>query len=146
MRQRIRVAILATVLAAPVALAQDEGASADILGSWTFEASPTYDSCFLHGEATLRPGPSADVFLCELVANDVCPNIWSYRAEQTCTATRKGDRLTISSQIESVDPQTDRYLPDNFVLRIVNDSLMVGELRSAVDAPAEFRRTAGPIT
>jgi hypothetical protein len=45
-----------------------------------------------------------------------------------------------------VEPPTGNYLPDNFVLTIIDGSLMVGELRSAIDAPAEFRRQNGPIS
>jgi hypothetical protein len=148
-----RAALLALapslLLGAAGATAQDTpraGEIADILGYWVFEAAPTYPGCHLYGEVNIAPGPTPDSFQCSMIANDVCPDIWRYRAEQVCTATRKRDRLVITSTIESVEPSTGNYLPDNFLLTIVDGSRMVGELRSAIDAPAEFRRGEAPIS
>ena len=141
-----KAALLAAVLCASGAAAQEAGESANILGTWGFDASPTYPTCGLHGEVTIRQGATPETYDCVMIANDVCPDIWEYRAEQTCSATRKGDQLVIASRIERVEPPTGNYLPDNFVLTIIDGSLMVGELRSAIDAPAEFRRQNGPIS
>lgn len=144
----MRVAALAAsaaLLAAPAGFAQENAGSADILGAWGFDASPTYPGCYLSGEAVITRGESDGAYACRIVANDICPDVWSYRAEETCTATRKGDQLTIESRLDSVEPETDRYLPDNFVRKIVNGSLMVGELRSAMTTSARFVRQDGPI-
>jgi hypothetical protein len=145
--------IWATAAAAAVvfmtsgALAQDARVSSDdLLGAWSFEAAPTYDGCSLTGEVFIRRGVTPDTFLCEMTAQDVCPNVWSYRAKENCTATRNGDKLTIESRLVTVDPSTDRYLPDDFDLLIIDGSNMVGELRSAMIATARFFRSVGPIS
>ncbi len=143
---RATFAAAAALAFAGAALAQDD-LRPDILGSWAFEAAVVHDeSCTFTGEVLIRRGVSPDHFLCEMVANDVCPGNWAFRAEQTCTATRSGDQLSIQSRIVTLDPPSGNYLPDNFELRIVDGSLMLGELRSAMTASARFYRTMGPIS
>jgi hypothetical protein len=141
-----KAALLAAALSASGAAAQETGEAANILGSWAFEAAPTYPTCSLFGEVTIEQGATPERYDCVMVANDVCPDVWAFRAEQVCSATRKGDQLTIVSRIERIDPPTDRYLPDNFTLTIIDGALMLGDLRSAIDAPARFVRQNGPIS
>jgi hypothetical protein len=144
---RATFAAAAALVLAGAALAQDDASRPDILGSWAFEAAVVHDeSCTFAGEVFIRRGVSPDHYLCEMVANDVCPGNWAFRAEQTCTATRSGDQLSIQSRITKLEPSSGNYLPDNFELQIVDGSLMVGELRSAMIASARFYRTVGPIS
>lgn len=140
------LAAAAVFAIAPAAVADDVGASADITGAWSFVSDPTYAGCSLRGEVFIRPSDDPDTFTCEMVANDVCPDVWTYRAEQSCVATRDGDALVIQSRIETVEPATDRYLPDNFVLRIIDGSYMTGKLHSAMTTRADFYRQDGPIS
>jgi hypothetical protein len=143
---RATLASAAALAVAGAALAQSE-AQTEIVGSWAFEAAVVHDeSCTFTGEVVIRRGVGPDHYLCEMVANDVCPGAWSFRAEQTCFATRDGDQLSIQSRITKLDPPSGNYLPDNFELEIVDGSLMVGELRSAMIASARFYRTIGPIS
>jgi hypothetical protein len=87
-----------------------------------------------------------NAYQCSVVARDVCPGVWDHRAEQTCVARRKGDQLVIDSVLDSVEPPTDTYLPDDFSLTIIDDANMVGELRSAYDTRARLYRRDGPIS
>lgn len=143
---RATTAAATALLFASVALAQDDS-RADILGAWSFEAAIVHDeSCSFTGEVFIRRGASPDHYLCEMVAHDVCPGSWAFRAEQSCTAMRSGDQLTIKSRITNLEPPAGNYLPDDFQLRIVDGSLMLGELRSAMVASARFTRAPGPIS
>lgn len=147
MRLFVFLLAAAAVASAGPALAQDEPASdeADIVGFWSFSAE-TYEQCSFRGEAMISAGPSDELYLCELTATDSCADAWSYTAEQTCVATREGDLLSIKSRITSVEPPTDLYLPDDFLLRIIDGSLMEGELHSSGTTRARFVRTNGPIS
>lgn len=143
---RATFAAAAALFFAGTALAQSQE-RAEIVGSWAFEAAVVHDeSCTFTGEVFIRRGLGPDHYLCEMVANDVCPGNWSFRAEQTCTATRSGDQLSIQSRLTKLEPPSGNYLPDNFELQIVDGSLMLGELRSAMIASARFTRTVGPIS
>ncbi|MCG8443223.1 MAG: hypothetical protein MI723_15585 [Caulobacterales bacterium] len=144
---RRRAAGLAAALAllgAP-APAQSPGEEADITGLWAFEADPINAACRFWGEATITAGPEPGRYQCQLVANDVCPTLWSHRATQSCVALRDGDKLVIESRITQVEPDTNNYAPDDFELTIIDGALMTGTLHSAMTSDAVFRRTDIPI-
>lgn len=133
---------LAVLFAAPAAA--DDGA--DISGHWTFATGPYHVVCTMTGEVTLSPTSDPDVFEGELVAWEACAGRPRFEAVQSAVAVRDGDGLTITSTLVTVTPTSDLYWPDNFELRIVNGSLMLGELLSGtIVAKAQFRRADGPI-
>lgn len=140
---------LVLVLAAAPAGAQDDGseaASADISGFWRFSTGPYHTLCTMTGEITLAPTADPDVFQGDMVAWEACAGRPRFEAKQTAVVIREGADLTITSTLESVEPPSELYWPDNFVLRIMNGSLMIGELHSAdILAKAQFRRGDGPI-
>ncbi len=139
------LAVLPLAATAPAA-AQETGATAVILGEWAFEAASMYEGCTLTGEVVIRQGAEPGFYECSIVARDYCPGVWDYTAEQSCVAARKGDQLSILSTLESVEPPTDTYWADNFMLTIVDDANMVGELRSVYDSNARLYRRDGPIS
>jgi hypothetical protein len=148
----LRAALACALMLAPaVALAQEDasaGASADIMGEWTFYC-PLQPGCALSGTASLRPGATPGVYSCSITAHDVCPPLWDHTAKETCTATRAADTLSIRSRVDSLEPAPPAfgsYLPDNFSLTIVDGSNMSGALVSAHTATARFRRENGPIS
>ena len=151
MNVRALLAVLLLTLALPAA-AQDEtpspntGASADISGYWRFSTGPYHVVCSMTGEITLHPTADPNVFEGDLVAWENCAGRPRFEAKQTAVVIRDGDGLTITSTLNSVEPPSDLYCPDDFVLRIMHSSLMIGELHSAdILATAQFRRGEGPI-
>ncbi|MGD2134023.1 MAG: hypothetical protein PVI23_14610 [Maricaulaceae bacterium] len=155
---RAAAAALAALIAAPQALAQTSlgepgesglGASADITGAWTFETKIFDQICKMTGDLVLEPGENPGEYVGDLTAHQRCglPDIGyeDWRAVQTVQAVRDGDRLTITSTIISVTPQTELYFPDDFDLEIVDGALMPGQLRSITVVPAVFYRGDAPI-
>ena len=124
---------------------ENPGATADITGRWSFLSDPTYPGCSLSGEVFISSTPDENRFTCTVVANDVCPGVWSYRAEETCVAERDGDQLTIASRVLQVKPSTGNYLPDDFAVTIISGSRMTGDLVSALVTDVEFFRGDTPI-
>jgi hypothetical protein len=138
-------------LASVPALAQDEGSSAgsdaDISGEWSFEAAPVYDGCTFHGTASISLGTLPGEYQCSIVARDICPTAWDHTAKETCIAKRSGDTLTITSILDTVDPPTDSYYPDNFSLTIVDGAHMSGALLTVpYNTNARFHREVGPVS
>lgn len=142
----MRAALLGALLAAVAgaALAQPRAEAPSVVGSWRFETA-LYDAdgdgrgCRMSGDMTIARGPTANTYACRFIATESCPwGRWS--AEQTCTATRTGDQLTIESEIVRLTPPNTSYAPDNWALTIRSSDLMTGELRSADIAGVQFRR------
>jgi hypothetical protein len=135
------------VLAAGLAFAGSALAaaqSADISGAWTFRAGKFENGCVMSGKITLKPA-GKDAFTCALETHEVCPGIEG-GAKQSCTATRKGAKLSVKSKVLSVDPVFSNYAADDFELDIVSGVYMKGQLHSAGTAPAEFFRGDAPIS
>ena len=148
MRRRSDLATLAlamAVMATPIAAAQPAAqASTSVLGAWRFDTA-RYDvgtdgrSCRMSGAMTIVRGAHAGEFDCSFVSTERCTwGAWS--AAQTCTATRTGDKLEITSTIVRLTPANISYAPDNWSLTIRSTDLMVGELRSADIANVQFTR------
>jgi hypothetical protein len=145
---------LAIAVAAGLALAATSGAvfaqpkaraqAPVITGAWSFQTQP-YDgdrdgrTCSMRGTMTIVQGRTPGALTCTFVATETCPH-GAWTAEQTCTATRTGDKVEITSTITRVTPATVNYAPDNWSLTIRSSDLMVGELRSADIAGVQFRR------
>lgn len=154
MRRALLLACAATTLAHAPAHAQEGGAEgegdapADITGAWSFYNTTDYDGdCRMSGTMTVRETPVANVYACELTAEETCQG-HTTAAKQACYASRDGAALTINSAIQSVTGLRPgiSYVPDDFILKILNESLMRGELRSADIAGMEFVRADGLVS
>ena len=152
MRHHLLAGLVALmVLPTPMASAQglqpaESSEEFNIAGEWSFEAD-TGEGCSFTGSAVLFGTPDENVFECELTALQICADeTWQVR--QSCTATRQGDILEISSEIEEFIQgyQNGGYLPDNFRLAIQSPDLMQGYLMSWGFHIAEFRRAIGAIS
>ena len=147
------VSILAALALAPLALApvaataQDSspGATADITGAWSFETEVYESRCRMTGELDVRESGQPGVYRAQLVAYESCTGQEPYHAEQVSAIRREGDQVKIESRLVRVEPSPEFYLPDDFVLTIIDSALMVGELRSADIAPVTFRRRTALI-
>lgn len=118
------------------------GAAANVLGAWSFRNTGPYDGdCAMGGSLTLEETPVRNVYKCEMTAFETCEG-HTTRAVQVCYAARNGAQLSIKAQVMSVEGLRPghSYLPDDFVLSIKHDALMIGELRSADIADVEFTR------
>jgi len=131
----------AIALAAP-ALANPMQKPADVSGAWAFETQTYGNSCQLSGSLTLRPAGVG--YSCAFTARERCADI-TVKAQETCTAARSGDSLTIKAFVTKVAPQV-AYSPDDFVLTIKSGAQMHGELRSFHSAPVDFFRGDAPVS
>jgi hypothetical protein len=144
-------ALALAFMAAPVVAQDNAGAAADILGEWGFESIFTDPvlGCdrSLTGDVFISQTPDPAVYECTMTARDYCPEVFDIRAEQTCVASRDGEKLVIESTIETVEPPEalGTYWPDNFLLTIIDGANMVGTLDSAIVTSARFFRRLGPI-
>lgn len=118
-----------------------------ILGPWQFKTPVYAETCTLSGSMMIAAGKRPNAYVCRFTAVETCQD-WKVTSEQTCTATRQGDTLAISSAIVSLRPkQPDGwYWPDNFVLRVESAQRMSGKLDSATIAPATFWRASPAIS
>lgn len=114
-----------------------------VLGDWRFETTVYDGGCKMTGAMTITRGASPGTYACRFTATEVCPSVRT-TARQTCTATRSGDALEVTSTIVALAPPDSPYVPDDWTLTIRSASRMTGELRSADIAPVEFFR-ARPI-
>lgn len=130
----------APLWAAWAAPAGAQDADASILGSWAFQTDVYSFGCQMEGSLVLRRGATDNLYTGRLVAEETCPGVPHYHAEQAVTALRHGGDLKIDAKLVRVTPSPENYLPDDFSLVIMASDLMVGELRSADVAPVTFRR------
>ena len=143
----MRRTTLALVLAGGLAFAGSALAAAqaaDVSGAWTFRAGKFENGCVMSGKINLMPA-GKDAFTCTLETHEVCPDIEG-GAKQSCTATRKGVKLSVKSKVLSVSPSFSNYYADDFELDIVSGAYMKGRLLSAGTAPAEFFRGDAPVS
>lgn len=130
---------LALAIAAPTLAAAKP---ADITGAWAFVTQTYGPGCQLSGSMVIRQ--SGKNYVCSFTAQERCPDI-TIKAQQSCTATRTGDRLEIAATVKKVTPKVG-YVPDNFALTIANSAQMKGELHSFHDAPVDFWRGDAPVS
>lgn len=140
----VSAALGLTLAGAPIACAKPR-ASDPVLGSWTFETAVYKGSCRMRGEMSIRAGSAPNVYQCSFVATESCTDL-KVRADQSCTATKSGQKLSVKATILKVTPPDVPYAPDDWELTIVNASKMIGELRSADIAPVTFYRGTGAIS
>lgn len=122
----------------------------DVLGSWSFQTKPyRQGQCLMTGTMRLSSHPEDGLYECELTAVEVC-SMWGRSVvEQSCTARRFGNQVSVRSEITQMLEQKVEgliYVPDNFSLTIQDHSRMWGALVSAATAPVEFRRSEDGIS
>ena len=148
---RIGLALLSSLLLATLVQAQADEATperpaTEIAGNWSFVAN-TGPDCTFSGNALLIATEDPNRYGCELTALQVC-SIETWQVRQSCTASRQGEQLVITSKIEEFVQGTPNqgYRADNFKLTIKSASLMTGVLVSWGFHLAEFRRSEGSIS
>lgn len=146
MRKAIPVAA-ALWFAAAVASAQPaREPSPSIVGAWAFETGvfgaggDGRGGCRISGTMSITRAPSGAGYACSFTATERCASGLVIRADQSCTATRDGATVTITSKVDRVSPANISYAPDHWKLIVRGADLMTGELRSADTATATFRR------
>ncbi|MEO0882610.1 MAG: hypothetical protein AAFY34_07720 [Pseudomonadota bacterium] len=146
--ERTRNRLLAGVLAMGIAL--PASAQTDIVGSWTFETDRYRAGvCQLYGTMKVRTTPEDGKYRCAITAVEDCQNEDRWVVEQTCSAYRAENTLSVRSTIVSfieADVNPENYVPDHFALEIESSDRMNGSLVSAIIAPVEFRRTTEGIS
>jgi len=135
---------LAALASASPAVAKPRGGD-PVLGSWTFETATYKGSCKMRGEMTLRADAAPGRYQCSFVATETCTGL-KVRADQSCTALKSGQKLSVKATIVKITPPDVPYAPDDWELTIVDSSKMIGELRSADIAPVTFYRGVGAIS
>lgn len=139
--------------AAAVASAQPaREPSPSIVGAWAFEtgvfgATPDgRGGCRINGTMSIARAPTGAGYTCSFTATERCTSGLVILADQSCTATRDGASVTITSKVDRVAPASISYAPDHWKLTVRNADLMTGELRSADTATATFRRAPTVIS
>lgn len=141
----MKIALIALGVAAFAASAA--AAPADISGSWSLRTS-AFEGCTIAGEMTISAAKNGQ-YTCAFKTRQTC-GANAGGATQTCTATRKGDKLTIKSTVKSFEWATG-YDPDDFDLTIHSGAYMKGGFVSAHrdftdKAIVEFYRGDAPVS
>jgi hypothetical protein len=136
------MALVALTAAAPSLAADRE--DRQIAGAWGFVTEPFDRSCVIRGRMQLTPGPKPGALSCRFEALQTCAD-GQWKTVQSCTATRTGKALEISSTLISVAPQAN-YRPDDFTLSIESPRRMAGEFHSHNRAKVTFTRMAEAIS
>jgi len=116
-----------------------------VAGAWQFETAVYKGSCRIRGEMAIRPTAKPNAYICSFVATETCDDL-KVRADQSCTAVKAGNALTVTATVVKLSPPGISYAPDNWSLTIVDAAHMKGELRSADIAPVTFYRGLGAIS
>ena len=123
----------------------------NLIGSWTFKTTEYREgSCNMQGNMKVsRAG--ADEYKCEIYAEETCTMWGTFLVYQTCTIDQVDDQFTIVSKVERIIESTMelsevQYIPDNFILEVIESDLMTGNLVSAVIAPVRFERIPDSIS
>lgn len=148
------VSLIAALITAMPAIAEDKPDPIDMLGKWTFQTN-TYQngggSCNMSGTMTVTPNEESGLYDCEVTAAEDCEAWGKSVVEQSCKVRRTRNQVAIRSVIENkleykADIEGLTYVPDNFALTVQSPNLMYGSLISAVNAPVEFRRSLDGIS
>ncbi|MEO1476257.1 MAG: hypothetical protein AAFS13_07725 [Pseudomonadota bacterium] len=147
MPTKLRAAVMMTLA---LGVSAPASAQTDIVGSWTFETERYRAGvCRLYGTMKVRTTPENDVYRCAVTAVEDCEGQDRWVVEQTCSAYRANNILSVRSTIVSfieANVNPENYVPDHFALEIASPDLMTGSLVSAIVAPVEFRRTTDGIS
>lgn len=147
-RVALTVAALASVLGAtygapafsqPAKRQPASAATANIVGSWTFQTETYNNGCKMYGELVLQPSANGKNFVCTFKTEEHCPDVLA-KAQETCTAERNGATVNVVSKVISVSPAGIGYDPDDFELKVESSARMLGMMRSFHSAPVEFYR------
>lgn len=92
-----------------------------------------------------------DEYKCEIYAEETCTMWGTFLVYQTCSIDQVDDQFTVVSSVERILESTMeisevQYVPDNFILELVDSHLMTGNLVSAVIAPVRFERIPDSIS
>lgn len=150
MRLRPALLMACMIAAGPAAFgASAQGAKTDIAGDWKLLTS-TFDGgeCTMDGSISLKPSATPNAYTCGLMVETHCKQdgkVYEYwRVRQSCTATRKGADVRITTKIDKVESATffgkemtaaqkSNYVPDNFEVTISpSGAEMKGKLVDAV--------------
>jgi hypothetical protein len=119
---------LAATAVATLSLAQPKPAAAPdpVLGNWRIKTGSFYGGCTITGAIAIRATATANRYTCRFNTRQACPGARDATSEQTCTVTRSGDQVTISSTLVSTN--APGYVPDNWRLKVIDASRLEGDL------------------
>jgi hypothetical protein len=151
----LRIALAALVLiAAATASAQKPEPIEDISGRWLFQTILVQKGCKIEGDISFKRQGRSGNYTCTFVSTETCGKAprqnWT-KVKQSCTAKLKNGAFEITSKVvEMVDasPKEMReslmdpggYTPDNFTVRVLNDTVMAGQFFSRNVAAVRFER------
>jgi hypothetical protein len=148
-----RLLVVAALLTTAAAAQPRLPAADPIAGTWRFETGTFYGSCRLVGTMMITPAATPNRYTCRFIANQKCTGLADDVAEQVCTASRRGDQLTIASKLVRA-PQG--YAADQWRLTVKGPTLMIGDQwdshsprlpKGGVETlPATFTRSPTPIS
>jgi hypothetical protein len=120
--------VVAAAAFANVGLAQPKPAAvADpLIGGWRIKTDSFYGGCVMTGAMTIRPTQTANRYSCRFATRQTCPGERDATSEQTCTISRSGDKVTITSTLVSTN--APGYVPDNWRLTLIDAARMDGDL------------------
>lgn len=114
-------------------------------GVWSFKTDGS-DGCTMNGQLIVKPKGKDGLHACTLRTRNVCPSV-SGDAAEDCTLDASSGQVVIKSgppkmsNVKYEGDQEPTYSPDDFTLRIENESLMTGFLQSGNgEVPAIFFR------
>lgn len=140
--------VLALALAAAAGLAANAFAAPDIAGDWSFQTKGLANGCVIQG--VMKISGANNRYLCTFSTKETCGDLVG-TAEQTCSATRNGAKLTIKSTVTKYNWPGGVYAPDDFVVTIVSSAYMKGDFSSThktfvEDGDVEFFRGDTPVS
>ncbi len=123
----------------------------NLIGSWTFKTTEYREgACNMQGNMKVSTA-GKDEYKCEIYAEETCTMWGTFLVYQTCSIDQVDDQFTVVSSVERILESTMeisevQYVPDNFILKLVDSHLMTGNLVSAVIAPVRFERIPDSIS
>jgi hypothetical protein len=151
----VRIALAALVLIASAgASAQKPAPTEDISGRWLFQTILVQKGCKIEGDISFKRQGRSDNYSCTFVSTETCGKAprqnWA-KVKQSCTAKLKNGGFEILSKVEQMvdagpkemrEMLMDRsgYTPDNFTVRVLNETVMAGQFFSRNVAAVRFER------
>ena len=159
MTMRIALAAL-VVIGAGSASAQTAKPMEDISGRWLFQTILVQKGCKIEGDISFKRQGRTNNYACTFVSTETCGKApqqnWT-KVKQSCTARLKNGAFEILSKVEQkmdAGPKEMRealmapggYTPDNFTVRVLNDTVMAGQFFSRNVAAVRFERVVERIS
>ena len=148
------------LIAAASASAQTAKPMEDISGRWLFQTILVQKGCKIEGDISFKRQGRSDTYTCTFVSTETCGKApqqnWT-KVKQGCTAKLKNGAFEILSKVEQMvdaGPKEMRealmnpggYSPDNFPVRVLNDTGMAGQFFSRNVAAVRFERVLERIS